>query len=316
MSTRAASTSVGSVLRASKLARFDPRLPQVYTHVMGDWGAVKAPVPAKLPAQHLTFRALDSKFHVPDFRTADAKVQAVARITEQLPTAILPDTPRLGRADATNLADLSDAQFRAWLRTVGPRNLTDPKTWGRDLNVTMEPAKINRDARVKGPVYTAVRHHDSNAGETDAAGTPSNYMATRTVVHGRVLNSHGTDSATVALSGFVVDYEGNNSNLNKKLVEFEVDHATWDRAGRPIIKLAERLHQIKGTRLDVDRRFTRGPRPLGAAGANPPEASAVQGLLAKLKINNLAAGSVTPTAYAQKKVAAAASSVSRAKSEE
>ncbi|KNE65386.1 hypothetical protein AMAG_11022 [Allomyces macrogynus ATCC 38327] len=281
----AASTtaSVGTLLRNSKLAQFDRHLPQVYTSVNGQWGAVKARIPARMPATYLTFRALDTKFQVPDMRNADGKVQTVRRLKEQLPYVVpssyaaftAQDAP--GAAPVTNLADLPRAELRELIASLPTGHIKNPAEWHKPLRVDNTPLRNMRSTAAPGsshapagPVYTV---HDTTSAARDAAAALGSSVAAQAAatgdvpqVHGRMLAQYRSKHA-VGVAGIVGEVEG-HSRPSKVLTKFEVDEATWDRRARPILKLREIRSSLAPTGKARTSRLTAESRAQQRFGAN------------------------------------------------
>ncbi|KAJ3361573.1 hypothetical protein GGF32_007177 [Allomyces javanicus] len=281
----AASTtaSVGTLLRNSKLAQFDRHLPQVYTSVNGHWGAVKARIPARMPATYLTFRALDTKFQVPDMRNADGKVQTVRRLKEQLPYIVpssyaaftAQDAP--GAPPVTNLADLPRAQLRSLIASLPAGNVKNPAEWHKPLRVDNTPLRNMRSTAAPGsahapagPVYTV---HDTTSAARDAAAALGSSVVAQAaatgdvpLVRGRMLAQYRSKHA-VGVAGIIGEVEG-HSRPSKMLTKFEVDEATWDRRARPILKLREIRSSLAPTGGMRTSRITAESRTQQRFGAN------------------------------------------------
>ncbi|KAJ3375449.1 hypothetical protein GGF31_004567 [Allomyces arbusculus] len=293
MAASSTTASVGTLLRNSKLAQFDRHLPQVYTSVNGHWGAVKARIPARMPATYLTFRALDTKFQVPDMRNADGKVQTVRRLKEQLPYVVpssyaaftAQDAP--GAPPVTNLADLPRAELRSLIASLPTGHVKNPAEWHKPLRVDNTPLRNMRSTAAPGsphapagPVYTV---HDTTSAARDAAAALGSSVAAQAaatgdvpLVYGRMLAQYRSKHA-VGVAGIVGEVEG-HSRPSKMLTKFEVDEATWDRRARPILKLREIRSSLAPTGVRTSRLTaeSRAQQRFGANGNRTP--IAVQGI--------------------------------------
>ncbi|KNE66499.1 hypothetical protein AMAG_11633 [Allomyces macrogynus ATCC 38327] len=294
MASVSTTASVGTLLRNSKLAQFDRHLPQVYTSVNGHWGAVKARIPARMPATYLTFRALDTKFQVPDMRNADGKVQTVRRLKEQLPYVVpssyaaftAQEAP--GAPPVTNLADLPRAELRDLIKSLPVGHVKNPAEWHKPLRVDNTPLRNMRSTAAPGsphapagPVYTV---HDTTSAARDAAAALGSSSITAQaaatgdvpLVHGRMLAQYRSKHA-VGVAGIIGEVEG-HSRPSKMLTKFEVDEATWDRRARPILKLREIRSSLAPTGMRTSRLTaeSRAQQRFGANGNRTP--IAVQGI--------------------------------------
>jgi hypothetical protein len=241
-----ASVSVAAALRQSKFARFDPRIPQVYTHNQGEWGT-KAPIPSKLPAKTIVLKSLDSAYNVPNFKIGDYKVRAIERLKEQIPYCVTEDFLPALDSKTLNVSNLSDREFAAWIKSVKP--LSSAETSAK-LDQKLQALGIYCTAKskpVQGPSYMK-RPLAQSRGTSQAYGSPTGGQ--KQVVYGRLIKSLNSGNGLVAVAGFIAKQEGLQPKTDH-LTKFELNGIEVDQRGRIKLYLrnqeSQRNHPFKST---------------------------------------------------------------------
>ncbi|KAI9591062.1 mitochondrial ribosomal protein subunit-domain-containing protein [Syncephalis fuscata] len=216
-----AEQSFARLLRTSRLASFDPRIPQVYTthgrsRASGDWG-LKRNLPTAVRTNYITVNALDTPQHQTPFESAQGQVWRLQRWHEAFPDsrppkARSPHTP-------TNIMRLNKQQWRDFLQKAAQRK-EEWRTSVRDLerqpdqhlafmqaiyrpkSTIYEEARIEASA-VYGALPTTAIVNDTGDHGTSLVGPSYDWWQTPQVpVKGRVLN-RVTRGYAVGIGGIV-----------------------------------------------------------------------------------------------------------------
>ncbi|KAJ1502973.1 hypothetical protein HMI54_008244 [Coelomomyces lativittatus] len=197
-----------SLLRQTKLARFDPTLNQVYqATASGHWGT-KARIPSRLPSSYLTFQHLDSTYKVPLFRLADQKVNAMNRFQELFPSRI-PSFVNLLEQSSTNLALLSKPAFYQFCLSPH-RSLNE---WKKQLRNEWKVPEL------KGPIFQRRTQH------------------TPWLVYGRPVATFERKTY-VLVAGYLGVALGNEYGNRPSLNLYQVHKIVWTQFGTPYIELS------------------------------------------------------------------------------
>ncbi|KAI9138122.1 hypothetical protein BKA69DRAFT_1127258 [Paraphysoderma sedebokerense] len=264
------------LFRASRIATFDPLIPQVYatspsSSKQGDWG-IKQRIPPKFGEsnKHITIKSQDSQYNIPIFKNAKAKVDIVKRWKENFEFDIIDQKPHhqtpLDRlplpsdADAqqtqpkrqptTNVLKLSRSQFQDLVAKVASHrqqfqsdylsHKTSRDSWTDYLHLDFNPFD-DTSLRPHGPNYSSPSFSDTSS----------------THVQGRILSKLHAQDFTVGVSGVTALLSHHSrshdnrdpTSSSKNIQEFNVVEAFWDDKGRPVLKLSS---------LDKSRNFVTG----------------------------------------------------------
>ncbi|RUP47816.1 hypothetical protein BC936DRAFT_145303 [Jimgerdemannia flammicorona] len=224
--------SFAKLLRASRLASFDPAIPQVYTSrgrsmAIGDWG-LKRNLPTVIRTNVLTIQALDTTEHQTPWRSAQDSTLFLKRWKENFPASKTP-APRSSTLPH-NLATMSEGEWKHFLTQAAARKKKWRLNKSKDATnaelLTFLNATSTADHTIVGPTYSAVSN-------------PEPWQ-----VQGRVLNINipgsgyvGYSSYNVGIAGVVASMQRNSYFArNRELQKFNVQRAEIDlQTGKPSV---------------------------------------------------------------------------------
>ncbi|KAG9295477.1 hypothetical protein G9A89_013506 [Geosiphon pyriformis] len=138
--------SFPELFRKSRLATFDPLLPQVYKTYgpfkkRGDWG-LKRTLPGVLRTDVVTVQALDTLEHQTPFESAQGHVR-FTRKWKELFRFSKPPPPRSGKTEL-NISQMSDEEFHKFLAKVKKLKLESQKEDPKDLSKTDDSKDLSK----------------------------------------------------------------------------------------------------------------------------------------------------------------------------
>ncbi|KAJ1679490.1 hypothetical protein EV182_001944 [Spiromyces aspiralis] len=231
----------GRLMRASKIASWDPQIPQVYTtHSAaarnGDWG-LKYTLPTAVRTKNITVAQLDTKESFPDFESADERVKMLRAWKEnflrssrpRMPAAAITEGDGINAGQKYNLSQMSEKEWARFLDLARSRSKEwkeaikrgeyEPHEWFRFMGAT-----FNR------PDYS-----------NTAVASPSYHNYTPSLpelrVKGRILNRVPGGYA-VGIQGIVAllpqfSKSGSTAFNHREVRDFYVVQAQFDKHGRP-----------------------------------------------------------------------------------
>ncbi|KAL1917247.1 mitochondrial 37S ribosomal protein bS1m, partial [Calcarisporiella thermophila] len=226
-----AEKSFASLFRYSKLASYDPSLPQVYhtygaLHRIGDWG-LKRNLPTVVRTKYATIQALDTQEHQTPYRSAQDSVLFLQRWRENFGPAggAIPNLKRTDR----DIASMSEKQ---WKRLLGKARKRRDE-WKKSV----KNGDISGDAWLQFMGLTRGTHKSQIARPIYAPGLSGRGRQ----VEGRVLNRYEGGFA-VGVCGVVAylpyRYGMGLWNPNQRYRRtFDVVQAGFDDQGRPSVTL-------------------------------------------------------------------------------
>ncbi|CAG8541730.1 979_t:CDS:2 [Ambispora gerdemannii] len=223
--------SFPELLRKSRLATFDPAIPQVYKTYgpfkkRGDWG-LKRNLPNILRTDVITVKALDTVEHQTDFKSARSLV-GFARKWKELFKISKPPPPMKENLEK-NITRMSRQEFGNFLKEV-------------------EKRKGEWDALREKPIdVLGFVNATDDINPTPVCGlTYSNCSpGTNVQVQGRILNKDASLTGyAVGLAGIVAYLPTRKSNRissidHQKVFNFFVEKAEFDAQGKPNIQLSQ-----------------------------------------------------------------------------
>ncbi|CAG8514685.1 9295_t:CDS:1 [Diversispora eburnea] len=224
------------LLRKSRLASFDPSIPQVYTTHMryrsrGEWG-MKRNLPNFLRTNNIIVEALDTIEHQTPYKSAETFVKFTKRWKENYPFSKV-SKPMDNKPKLFNIGKMTDKEFKKFLREK-----VEPKKWEYRNS-------INNDTKTLQDFINALNITYERKPSTIHGLTYShNNPGTNIVVQGRVLNKDMPSGFAVGISGMVANIlSRKNVPLNQisreKLESFYVEKAEFDSQGKPVVKVSK-----------------------------------------------------------------------------
>jgi hypothetical protein len=233
-----AEQSFARLLRTSRLASYDPHIPQVYTtfgrhRKRGDWG-LKRNLPTTVHTNVITVQALDTPEHQTPFESAQAQVWQLERWKEAFP-ASQPPPPRSVNPPI-NILKLKPSEWRRFLRQVKERK----DEWRAAVRENKYQAGDH--LRFLNADYYPVNQTGERVISTTAVGPWYDwYPSTRHAVKGRTLNRIGSGFA-VGVGGIVAMLPAHKvlklTALTSNVNTFYVEQMVIDEHGRPEVQLS------------------------------------------------------------------------------
>ncbi|KAI7867174.1 hypothetical protein BDF14DRAFT_1806608 [Spinellus fusiger] len=222
--------SFAGLLRNSRIATYDRRIPQVYTtskknKKVGDWG-LKRNLPTVVRTPYVTIGDLDTAEHQSPWQSGQSQVMFLRRWKENFPNSKKP-TPRSEQPEY-NVALMSNPEFKQFLQQVSKRahifreklanNEVVPEQLFEFFNINFNETPAST---IVGPTYS-----DYEFGW--------NYP-----VEGRILNAdklgHVVGIVGVAAVLTRRNSIGLKSSSDRRLRTFYVEKAEIDEQGRPMV---------------------------------------------------------------------------------
>ncbi|RKP10875.1 hypothetical protein THASP1DRAFT_8484, partial [Thamnocephalis sphaerospora] len=230
--------SFARLLRTSRLATYDPRIPQVYTtfgrhrHV-GDWG-LKRNLPTTVRTNVITVQALDTAEHQTPFDSAQGQIWQLERWKEAFPESRPPrardvnppvNVQRLKASEWRRFVRKAETRKNEW-RTAVRSGQAQPDEHLRFLNATYQPATETGERTVSsiavGPWYDW-------------------HQPEKRAVRGRALN-RVTNGYAVGVGGIVALLPLHKAltmgALTPVVNTFYIDQMNIDENGRPEVQLS------------------------------------------------------------------------------
>ncbi|CAG8477686.1 12313_t:CDS:1 [Acaulospora colombiana] len=222
------------LLRKSRLASFDPSLPQVYITYgkfknRGEWG-IKRNIPGFIRTDAITIDALDTIEHQTPYKSAQTMMKFTRRWKENFPYAKV-SKPMEGKLKPINISRMSDKEFKKFLKKK-----VEPRKWeyreAKKSEAPMTPRELLN--------ITYEREQSTVHGLTYSHNNPG----VNVKVQGRILNRDIPSGYAVGVSGMVANVLSHKTILlnqieREKLESFYVEKAKFDDQGKPVVKLSK-----------------------------------------------------------------------------
>lgn len=224
------------LLRKSRLASFDPSIPQVYTTHMqyrsrGEWG-MKRNLPNFLRSNNITVEALDTIEHQTPYKSAESFVKFTKRWKENYPFSKV-SKPMDDKPKSFNIGKMTDKEFKKFLREK-----VEPK------KSEYRNAKSNDAKTLQDFLHTLNITYERKPSSIHGLTYSHNNPGTNIVVQGRVLNRDAPTGFAVGISGMVANLLSRRNvplhQVNReKLESFYVEKAEFDSQGKPAVKVSK-----------------------------------------------------------------------------
>ncbi|CAG8624867.1 7862_t:CDS:1 [Paraglomus brasilianum] len=268
--------SFSQLFRQSRLATYDPTLPQVYTTYgpfkkQGDWG-LKRNLPKILRTNVITVQALDTSEHQTPFRSAQKLVRFTRKWKENFPWSKFP--PPLKDKALRNISLMSEKQFEKFLKEAEEKK----QEWRQKKKETYSPESwlqfMNAINEKSPPSVVGLTYSHNNPG-------------TNVLIQGRVLNKELLGYA-VGISGIVAHLPSQKALRvgiieRDKVEQFYVEQAEFNESGRLVVRLSQLPTVIRQDTLGYpgSSRLTKGFLDEGARQKEAPDVQ--KDLLEKIK---------------------------------
>ncbi|CAG8613113.1 10485_t:CDS:1 [Paraglomus occultum] len=253
MSAQLSERSFSQLFRQSRLATYDPTLPQVYTTYgsfkkQGDWG-LKRNLPKILRTNVITVQALDTSEHQTPFRSAQRLVRFTRKWKENFPWSNFPSPPK--DKALRNISLMSAKQFEKFLKEAEKRK----HEWRQEKKDTYSPEDwlqfMNAINEKSPPSVVGLTYSHNNPG-------------TNVLVQGRLLNKELFGYA-VGISGIVAHLPSQKCLRvgiieRDKVDKFYVEQAGFNENGRIVVRLSQLPTMVRQNTLGYlgSTRFTKG----------------------------------------------------------
>ncbi|CAG8465615.1 1196_t:CDS:2 [Ambispora leptoticha] len=219
------------LLRKSRLATFDPAIPQVYKTYgafkkRGDWG-LKRNLPNILRTDVITVQALDTVEHQTDFKSARSLV-GFARKWKELFKNSKPPPPMKENLEK-NITQMSEQKFENFLRKVEKKKSEWDALMDKPIDIL---GFVNASEDINPTRVCGLTYSNCNPG-------------TNVKVQGRILNRDSSFTGyAVGLAGIVAYLPTRKSNRvgnidHQKVYNFFVEKAEFDAQGKPNVQLSQ-----------------------------------------------------------------------------
>ncbi|CAG8522761.1 664_t:CDS:1 [Cetraspora pellucida] len=249
--------SFAELLRRSRLATFDPSLPQVYTSygrykTRGEWG-LKRNLPPFLRTNVITVGALDTIEHQTPYKSAETMVKFTKCWKENFPLSKMVK-PRKEEPSVINISKMSDKEFKRFLKEkVEPRKYEWRKLI-KEFDV-IDSTKIGDKESSLTSVETATKtyptfdeflniSYERRPPNVQGLTYSYNNPGTNIKVQGRILNRDKPGGFAVGISGIVANLVSQKATLlnrinRERLETFYVEKAEFDEHGKPSVRISK-----------------------------------------------------------------------------
>ncbi|CAG8522158.1 7688_t:CDS:1 [Dentiscutata heterogama] len=249
--------SFAELLHRSRLATFDPSLPQVYTScgrykIRGEWG-LKRNLPPFLRTNFITVNALDTIEHQTPYKSAQTMVKFTKCWKENFPLSKMVK-PRKNEPSLINIGKMSDKEFKRFLKEkVEPRKHEWRKLI-KEFDLTASTKVGDKESSLTS-VETATKKHptfDEFLNITYERRPPNvqgltyshNNPGTNIKVQGRILNRDIPGGFAVGISGMVANLVSQKATLvnrinREKIESFYVEKAEFNEYGKPSVRISK-----------------------------------------------------------------------------
>ncbi|CAG8726825.1 11793_t:CDS:1 [Racocetra persica] len=247
--------SFPELLRRSRLATFDPSLPQVYTSygrykTRGEWG-LKRNLPSFLRTNVITVGALDTIEHQTPYKSAETMVKFTKCWKENFPLSKMVK-PRKDEPSVINIGKMSDKEFKKFLKKkVEPRKYEWRKLI-KEFDV-VSSTKVDESgltsvesATKKYPAFDEFLNISYERKSPNIQGLTYSYNnpGTNIKVQGRILNRDIPGGVAVGVSGIVANLVSQKATLlnrinREKLETFYVEKAEFNEHGKPSVRVSK-----------------------------------------------------------------------------
>ncbi|CAG8516492.1 3402_t:CDS:1 [Racocetra fulgida] len=247
--------SFPELLRRSRLATFDPSLPQVYTSygrykTRGEWG-LKRNLPSFLRTNVITVGALDTIEHQTPYKSAETMVKFTKCWKENFPLSKMVK-PRKDEPSVINIGKMSDKEFKKFLKKkVEPRKYEWRKLI-KEFDV-IASTKVDESgltsvesATKKYPAFNEFLNISYERKSPNIQGLTYSYNnpGTNIKVQGRTLNRDIPGGVAVGVSGIVANLVSQKATLlnrinREKLETFYVEKAEFNEHGKPSVRVSK-----------------------------------------------------------------------------
>ncbi|KAI9320636.1 hypothetical protein BX666DRAFT_2024277 [Dichotomocladium elegans] len=221
--------SFASLLRNSRLASYDRKLPQVYkasqpNRQKGNWG-LKRNLPTVIRTPFVTVSDLDTAEHQTPWRSGTSQVMFVRRWKENFPNSKRP-APRPDTIEH-NVALMTPAEFKQYARTVARKSQLPFQQQLK--NQTIKPEQVYE--------YLGATFNETKSGSVVGPTYSDHAVETSHPVEGRFLNNDRQGYA-VGVGGVVALCLSRHLSSTRLLGDrrqrvFYVEEASIDPQGRP-----------------------------------------------------------------------------------